>query len=188
MSLKEIELKYNAASISPETFKSFCEDKKLAPLLLVSGYDHFYSSEAKENEFFRYRVREGESELTFKRKLTQEDNIIRVEYNLKLINPERSTIESFCKDMGFMYDTSIFKTALIYEFPTFTLSYYICYDMNMVEWGRFIEIELSERFTWPTDAVAKEALELIEKKCQPMGISPLSRIKESLFEMCRSKK
>jgi hypothetical protein len=61
--------------------------------------------------------------------------------------------------------------------------YYVVYDQDLVEQGRFIEIEMDEKFEWPSDEQAWNELIQHENKLSKLGILPQARVKRSLFEM-----
>ncbi len=180
----EIEQKYNASNISPEHFKEFCLSKKPIRMIDIAGYDTFFSHPTDPNSFFRYRETDMEAELTFKRK-TQDNNVIRTEYNLPLAYSLADKGAAFCKDMGYEFNTTIFKFAFVFEYEMHILCYYTVYDLDLVELGRFIEIELKEHINWESDANALNALDSLEKGCQSLGLTPLNRVSPSLFEMFR---
>jgi adenylate cyclase class IV len=181
----EIEMKYNASVISPDAFNYFCNMKEPMSFAGFSGYDTFYSHPVDTESFFRYREREGEAELTFKRKLSKSDSIIRIEHNLHLLYPSHDKCEGFVFDMGYVRNSVIFKTALVYDFETYCVCYYICYNTNMEELGRFVEIELHEDLEWGSEDEALASLNQIEQQYHNLGLTPLNRLKTSLFEMFR---
>ena len=60
--------------------------------------------------------------------------------------------------------------------------YYIVYDENMKEKGRFIEIEVNkDKIKQLSDPFA--TLKLYEASLLEVGIKPSNRLKRSLFEM-----
>ncbi len=183
---KEVEMKYNADNISPQRFKEFCISRKPHRELTVSGFDYFYSNSKDTESFFRYRETDMEAELTFKRKL-HSNNVVRTEYNLPLCSGLNDKGEAFCNDMGYEYNTGVFKVAFIYQYDMHILCYYIVYNLELVELGRFIEIELKEHIDWESESSARRALDSIEKGCHSLGLTPLNRVSMSLFEMFRRK-
>lgn len=181
---KEIEQKFNASAISPEHFKAFCIKKNPHTELTVSGHDTFYSHPTDPNSFFRYRESDNDAELTFKRK-TQDNNVVRTEYNLNLAGNLCDKGEAFCKDMGYVYNVTIFKVAFVYVYEAHLLCYYVVYDSDLVELGRFIEIELCEQIAWESEQAARKALINVETGCKELGLTSLNRVSASLFEMYR---
>ncbi len=61
------------------------------------------------------------------------------------------------------------------------------YNLDLVELGRFIEIELNEHIEWESEASARNALDALEKGCYALGLTPLNRVSASLFEMFKVK-
>lgn len=184
----EIEFKYKAiASLSD--FKTFCEAKNPLKFQIVSGYDHFYSADKDKDSFYRHRVNTNENQLTFKRKTVKDNSFVREEHNIDLpLNVSQEKIKALCGINGYEYDTSIFKNCFIYNYEYYILVYYICYDLDLNETGRFIEIEMKEDHDWKDEKDAFENLRVVEKFCKPIGLLPSGRIKSSLFEMFRRSK
>ncbi len=181
---KEIEFKYDASGMRLEAFHNYC--KKLAPLAynVFSGYDHFYNDTKDKSTFMRFRVGENFSQLTLKRKTAASNSFVRVEHNIQTDPgvPE-DNIRALCQDLGFGYNTSIFKTAFIYKCENAVYSYYICYDVNMKQLGTFFEIEMDEDKEWNSPEEALTLLAELERSASELGITAKNRIKLSLFEM-----
>lgn len=181
---KEIEFKYKA-QVSIDEFKTFC-NTTFKPLkeLTISATDTFFSIPDDKTSFFRHRVASDANELTFKRKLNKTNNFIRTEFNFLL--PASTTlnkIRDFTKEFGYSVESSINKYNIIFEFEWFVMSYYICYDKDMRELGRFIEIEAREDVQWSSESNAMLELGIIERACNPLGLNSKERLSESLFEM-----
>lgn len=185
----EMEFKYDASKIPLRKFQLFCSEKAWQSKVTVSGKDTFYSS-IKEDDgtFFRLRTTDDSNELTFKRKTVTENSFIREEHNVPLA-PGASDVlvTNFLKSQGYKYDREIYKFNVVYFYEFFVLSYYICYDSNMVELDRFIELEINEKASWSSEADAWNYLLILEKTCKVLGIRSQNRIKESLFEMYRKR-
>jgi adenylate cyclase class IV len=181
----EIEFKYKA-SIALTEFNDFCESRKPDKFVIISGFDHFYSSKSDKDSFYRHRVNTNENQLTFKKKLTVDNNFIRKEHNIDLpMSVSEDKIGSLCEINGYEYDISIFKNCFIYNYDYYTLVYYICYDKNLTELGRFIEIEMKEDYDWRNEEEAYGELVSLERLCKSIGASPDNRLNLSLFEMFR---
>lgn len=180
---KEIEFKYSAQNISLEAFTKFCIKRKPKHDIVISGFDHFYENIQDKDSFYRLRMDDNGKELTFKRKTTTSDNYIRIEHNIPLFNTTREKIESYCRDVGYVYNMTLFKTCFIFAYDWYTLVYYICYDSGMHEIGRFIEIEMKEDYAWDDEDHAMHELISMERICKPLGISMNRRVKPSLYEM-----
>lgn len=179
----EIEFKYYADNIKLSDFVEFCNDRKPEGQILVSGYDYFYEK-PNEDAFCRLRVGPDSNQLTFKRKLTSKNNFIRTEHNIDLESHiTKDQITALCKEFGYMYNMTLFKNCFIYHYDWYTFVYYICYDENMKEIGRFVEIEMSEDHSWIDEQHAWNELIILEKTCRELGISPQCRVKKSLFEL-----
>lgn len=185
MKHKEIEFKYNAENISLTDFAEFCQGLKGSPKYVeVSGFDYFYSSKADEDGFYRIRVDHKRVQLTYKHKTKDTDNYVREEHNLNFDSTmTKSYVEGYVNSLGYKFNSKIFKSCFIYIFDTYTLVYYVCYNEDMKELGRFVEIEMSEDYAWPTQQDAWNELIAMERICRPIGITPQARVKRSLFEM-----
>lgn len=185
MQHKEIEFKYNAANISLTAFAEFCQALKGTPKYVeVSGFDYFYSNKKDEDGFYRIRVDHKRVQLTYKLKTEKAQNYVRDEHNLNFADDmTKSYVEKYVNSRGYDFNSKLFKNCFIYVFDTYTLVYYVCYDEQMKELGRFIEIEMSEEHAWPTQQDAWNELIAMERICRPIGITPQARVKRSLFEM-----
>lgn len=188
MRFKEIEFKYQA-SIGLTEFIKFCEERKPKNYLVASGYDHFFQSKQDKEAFCRHRIGPDSNQLTFKRKLADNNNFIRTEHNIDLSKKMRTdAINSYLEEFGYVYNTSLFKNCFIYQYADHILVYYVVYDTDMSELGRFIEIEMAEDGVFDSEGAAWEELTALEKICRPLGISAQSRVKRSLFEMFKAEK
>lgn len=187
MKYKEIEFKYNADAVKLSDFTAFCgAHNGGAEELRASGFDHFYDNLKDPDAFGRLRVGADSNQLTFKRKTQDTNNFIRTEHNIDLASwTTRDQIEALFSEFGYRYNTSLFKNCFIYVYDTYTFVYYICYDVNMKELGRFIEIEMSEQHSWVNESEAYNHLLVLEKLMKTLGISPQNRIKRSLYELYR---
>lgn len=186
MKYKEIEYKYNAENIAFQDFEKFCNSQKPLRFLFASGHDHFYANAKEAGAFCRHRKGPDCNQLTFKRKTVAHNSFIRTEHNLSLDNSvDRGQIAALCSEFGYEFNRSIFKTCFVYFYEWYVLSYYTCFDENMKEIGRFVELELKEDYAWTNEAEAWNNLGVLEKLCKPMGINPKARIKKSLFELFR---
>jgi adenylate cyclase class IV len=180
---REVEYKYPAA-ITLTEFKDFCEGRDPAKSLIISGFDHFLANPKEPGSFYRHRVNTNENQLTFKRKLTADNNTIREERNIDLpLSVTEQQVRDLCAVHGYEYTKSIFKNCFIYNYPYYTLVMYFCYDSNLTELGRFIEIEMKEDYNWRDEQEALDGLLALERLCKAIGTSPDKRIKKSLFEM-----
>lgn len=183
----EVEFKYRA-TITLEQFRKLCLLNNPTNYIQAAGFDRFFESKKDPEAFCRHRVEPGKfNQLTFKRKLTDGNNYIRTEHNLSLaIDTTDDQIEALCAEFGYLYNTSIYKSCFVYNFSNYTLVYYICFDTNLNELGRFIEIEMSEtQFNGRSDLAWEALRELEDRFKEALSVSTQSRIKRSLFEMFR---
>jgi adenylate cyclase class IV len=183
----EIEFKYRADNVGLEAFVKFCKDfNGLKGQFSASGYDHFYDNVKDSGAFGRLRVGPDSNQLTFKRKTENANNFVRTEHNIDLApTTSREQIEAFYGEFGYVYNMSLFKSCFVYEYERHIFVYYVCYDTDMKETGRYIEVEMSEDYPWASESDAYEELTVLEKLMKPLGISPQSRVKKSLFELYR---
>lgn len=186
MKFKEIELKYRADDISLSDFHDFCWKSPKSKYIEASGFDHFYANESEPDAFCRLRVGVDVFQLTYKKKTVDANNFIRDEDNIDLAKSmTRAKVESFLSKIGYTYNTSVFKSCFIYKHDWYTYVYYVCYDIEMKETGRFIEIEMSEEHDWASESEAWNQLVVLEKLAKSLGLTPQSRTKKSLFELYR---
>lgn len=167
-------------------FKAFNEytKKPAKNFFTASGYDHFFKPNKDDGSFFRLRVDQVNKQLTYKKKLTEDNNVVRTEYNIDLAkNITDNYIINFCRDLGYEYTKSIFKNSFIYEFEWYILSYYICYDGTMTELGRFIEIEVNEDMASANPSQAYADLLSLEKLYKNLGLKVSTRVSSSLYEL-----
>lgn len=186
MKAKEVEFKYDAKNIKLEEFKTFCAHRKPSSQVVASGFDYFYSDKKDSESFCRHRIGSDTNQLTFKRKTSDANSYVRTEHNINLDrNMSQEQIKAFCSEFGYEYNTSLFKTCFVYIYEDYSLCYYVCYDSNMVEKRRFVEIEMHEDYPWSTEQEAWNALVALERICKPLGVSAQARVKLSLFELFR---
>lgn len=183
MKYEEIEFKYRADDISLRDFTAFCNEKTPRNYLEASGFDHFYSGE-KDYRFCRHRIGADINQLTFKRKTEEKNNYVRTEHNIELDKSvSLGQIRALCKEFGYEYSSSLFKNCFIFKYKDHILVFYICYDTDMKELGRFVEIELDESIDFGGKEESMRRLTEIEYELKSVGIKPQARVKRSLFEM-----
>lgn len=189
MKFTEVEFKYNAKDIKLSDFCKFCSAHGTHTNIIASGHDHFYEKDSDQDSFCRLRSGADLHQLTFKRKTQDTNNFVRTEHNIDLLrSTTKEQIDALCSEFGYKYNTLIFKNCFVYKYDTYTFVYYVCYDNDMKEVGRFIEIEMSEEHSWTNEAEAYNHLLVLEKLMKPLGISPQARVKRSLFELYRQVK
>ena len=182
MKFKEIELKYRSNSVDLRTFKDFCLARLPVSETNASGYDHFYAKKGDKSTFARHRVGADINQLTFKRKIA-DNNFIRDEHNLDLAKVSEDQMAAFMSEFGYKFNVSIFKSCFIFAFDKYLFVYYVVYDTRMKELGRFIEAEMAEDYPWKSEAEAWTALLALEKDFATLGLTKKNRAKLSLFEM-----
>lgn len=160
--------------------------------IYVDSDDIYYTRASKRKgvdyEFVRYRFSDGEkrAELTTKRKLSDTNNIIRKEQNVRVDQNSRETIHEFLTDgLDYEYSFRISKYVDIYKFKDATLPFYTVVD----EKGKrdtFCEIEVDEELLHKiTEDEAWAIIKKYEKILEPLGITARNRLRNSLFEMYR---
>jgi hypothetical protein len=187
---KEIEYKYIADDISLSSFNDLMIKLKqkyvFNKYLQASSFDTYYIKENDQDEFQRFRNDGKTPELTKKKKTKTSNNWERIESDLPL-DPNRVTEEGVTFHVGldgYKENFKIFKVCFIYFFETVNYVWYIVYDKNMKEVGRFLEIELNKDKVTGTDS---DSLTLKEHETHllELGIGPQNRTKLSLFERFR---
>ena len=177
----ELEFKYKADDVKLSDFLKLMETLKVTKRLDVSSWDHYFVK--SEDEFLRFRNGQN-PELTIKRKTKDTNNWNRVECDLPLDQSRitKDIVTKFAELEGYKENFSIYKTCFIFWLDNVNYVYYIVYDSNMKEQGRFIEVEINKsslgNLTDPTEELKKQ-----EKLLEPLGISPQNRMKKSLYEM-----
>jgi adenylate cyclase class IV len=189
MKFREVEAKYSAENITLTAFQAFCNGRepKVIKVVEAAGFDYFYSHPDNPDAFYRHRVGPDLNQLTFKRKTTQGNSNIRIERNTNLaLSTSKEEVVALVGEHGYTFNTAIFKTCFVYFFDWYVLSYYVCYDKDLKELGRYMEIEANEEHDWATEQDAWNAVVVMEKLCKPLGLTPQMRIKRSLFELYRT--
>lgn len=181
MKFKEIESKYHANEIKMADFIRLMEELNPNKKLTVSSYDDYFINE--KDDFIRYRHNDDVGELTIKRKINPKNNIERVEINLPIAESNFLKIKEFVSLLGYKHNFTIYKTCKIYWINNKVISYYMVYDENIKELGRFIEIEADETHEWKSEKEALEEINKFEKLLLPLGLNNKNRLRKSLFEM-----
>ena len=149
--------------------------------IMVSSYDDYFVND--KDEFIRYRYHDNMGELTIKRKTTDNNNLKRLEVNIKTESKSSKSVSAFVELLGYKPNFSIFKTCKIAFLEKVVLVYYIVYDQNLNELNRFIEVEAREDYKWSNEEAAWEEVLKYEKTLEPLGITSRNRLKKSLFEL-----
>lgn len=183
----EIETKYEVSEKEMFPFKSIVEkleqyDDKC--FLYVQGPDVFYAYPKNPNKFGRYRKAEGEkrAEWTVKEKLDENSTIFRTETNWRVDFTPKDEIHKGAVEMGFVYDTEIWKACHIYRLDDANLVFYTVRDE---EGGiaHFIEIEVREDLKLENEEEAMAIITKYESVLSPLGIKPQKRKRRSLRDM-----
>jgi len=188
----ELEYKYKADDVKLDSFIKLMESLNTKRRLDVSSWDFYYVKD--EFEFVRYRKSPITPELTIKRKVVTSNNWERVEVDIPL-DPKRYTDEGVNKFLGLLDykpNFKIYKTCMIFWLDNVNYVYYIVYDENMKERGRFIEVEVNKEKVdylnspegkFSTGHNAEGTLKFAAKALEDLGLSPQNRMKKSLFEL-----
>ena len=182
---KELEFKYRADNVSLVSFVNLMNEVGFSIRKDVSSWDHYYTHADNTEEFLRFRDSDN-PELTIKRKVKSTNNWERLEVDLPL-DPKRvskKTVDHWTSLEGYKTNFTIYKSCFIFWQDVLNMVYYVVYDENMKEQGRFIEIEVNKN---KVPSIGLEAafqqLKDMEKKLTTLGINPQNRLKKSLFEM-----
>jgi adenylate cyclase class IV len=182
---KELEFKYRADEVSLVSFVNLMNQVGYTTRKDVSSWDHYYTHTDNKDEFLRFRDSDH-PELTIKRKVKTTNNWERVEVDLPL-DPARAnkkTVDSWTSLEGYGNNFTIYKSCFIFWQELLNMVYYVVYDENMKEKGRFIEIEVNKNKVQEIGTTkAFEQLKEMERKLTALGINPQNRLKKSLFEM-----
>jgi adenylate cyclase class IV len=180
---KEIELKYDATKVKLTDFQKLMGSMSPKILIETSSWDHYYTN--LQDEFIRYRKSEIKPELTIKRKLHDKNNQQRIEINVALGDGDQDeVVDQFVKLLGYKENFKIYKSCFIYYFDEVDVVFYIVYDENMDEVGRFLEIEYLEELAHDKKTShIMSTLGKYEKKLSKLNIKTKDRLSKSLFEM-----
>lgn len=182
---KELEFKYKADDVKLQDFIVAIE--KLSPYkrMDVSSWDTYYTKPNNKEEFLRFREA-GQPELTKKRKTKEANNWEREEYDLPLDNARvsKKLVEAWIKTDGYAENFCIYKSCFILWVGKVNYVYYVVYDENMKERGRFIEVEVDKKEV-PELGLDKAITTLkdAELALSVIGITSQNRMKKSLAEL-----
>lgn len=181
---KEIEYKYDATNVTIASLDKIM-NQIAKKRITVSSYDEYYVSSSDHIDFIRYRYNEGTQELTLKKKTCKSNNNNRHEININISDAHntRTKISQFVGFLGYHFKFKIYKTSIIYYLNKAIVAYYIVYDEDMKERGRFVEIEADETHPWKSESEAFYVINECEKLLEGLGITYRNRMKKSLFEI-----
>lgn len=176
---KELEYKYKADNVGLQDFLKLMKTYNIKKTLDISSWDIYYL--ANEDNFVRYRQSDT-PELTKKVKTKAANNWERVEIDLPL-DPNRikeETVSRFLALDGYKENFRVYKSCFIFWLNDVNYVYYIVYNPDMKEVGRFVEVEVNKTSTvQDLDSLLKQA----EAGLAILGITPQHRMKKSLFEL-----
>ena len=184
----ELEYKYRADDVGLTEFRQYMADvmDTTAYSIDVSSWDHYYTN-GKSVEFLRYRAAADSPELTIKKKINKSNSWVRREVDIELstspAGPDRNDMDEFMDILGFKRNFTIYKSCFIYYYKSLVYVYYIVYNEDMKELGRYIEIEVTKggNHKDPKGLLAAAEASLEER----FGIGARNRLKRSLFEIYR---
>lgn len=190
----ELEYKYKADDIGLKQFCDLMEELGYLFQITASSWDYYYTNNSED--FIRLRESEKSPELTIKRKTQKENNWIRREVDLPLSisRYSRKAVEEFVNLEGYEENFKIYKSCFIYIQNYTNYVYYIVYDEQMREKGRFIEVEVNKdkidqiSNIDTKDQEANSPLQILknaEKELEKLGITNKNRLKKSVFELFR---
>lgn len=182
---KELEYKYKADDVKLTDFVNLMINLIPTKRKDVSSWDHYYTSVVTKDAFIRFRESDN-PELTMKRKIQSSNNWERLEIDLPL-DPNRikiNTVNKWAEMEDYKHNFTIYKSCFIFWYDIVNTVYYVVYNEDMKEVGRFIEVEVNKE---QVDKLGVDAcfekLKDFEKALTALGISPQNRLKKSLFEM-----
>jgi len=183
----ELEYKYRADNIKLGDFLELMTALPKFRLVVAASWDVYYMQAGNDASFQRYRMDRDRPELTKKVKVSDANNWRRVESDLPL-DPARITEEKVSFHVGldgYKRNFKIFKHCSIFFTEDLNYVYYIVFDENMKECGRFIEVEVNKDRVKHLGTGAMEALRQGEQYLEKLGITAQNRLKKSLFELYR---
>lgn len=185
MDFIEFEVKFKVEGDLVYEFKKLVSNlPNLTDFIYIESDDLYFT---KDDEFLRYRFanskKDKRSELTFKRKLNNGNNIKRIEYNIRVDNNSIEAVSGFVESIGFKKNFRISKIAHIYKFNDATLPFYTVID-EVGKMAHFIEIEVDENLlNTINEDQAWAIIQKYETLLAPLGITPQKRLRKSLFEI-----
>jgi adenylate cyclase class IV len=191
MHFEELEYKYRADSVKLKDFKALMGSLPILKTVSAASWDVYYVQGKKGDSFQRHRMDKERPELTKKLKKKDSNNWIRVESDLPLDSRRASeAVVSFHVGLdGYRENFRIFKSCDIYFEEFLNYVYYIVFDENMREVGRFIEVEVNKDKVAELEAqgTGRSMAELRrgELLLESLGITAQNRLKKSLFELYR---
>jgi adenylate cyclase class IV len=189
LDFKEIEYKYSADEIDRMVFKDLVKSLNPKSFIYVESKDVYYAK--SKDEFLRYRMpsenklsgEENRQELTFKKKSEEKNNWSRTEINLRIDLNDPLIVDAFCTGLDFKKNFEIKKFCDIFFFEDADIVYYSVKNEEG-KYSHFLEIEAMENCGM-TKEQSLDVLQKYEKLLAPLGITPQTRKKLSLWEINR---
>lgn len=188
IAINELEYKYSADKIKLSDFVDFAKNLFPVKSVDVSSWDYYYTPRKKNSvQFMRYRAG-THPELTIKHKLSSNNNNNRIETDIP-IDPSADAestlaiINAYTDLLGFSLNFKIYKYCRIFYFEKTTLVYYISFNEEMKEVGRYIEVEARKDYPFKNKEIAWKEVKDLEKKLSSLKITEKNRMKKSQFEI-----
>lgn len=185
---KEFEYKYDASKISLGDFRTLMDSLVPLNIVDVSSWDHYYTKSEDDTLFQRYRAGNNKKELTKKRKINANNSWKRIEVDIPLDvnNTTEKIVSEYVGLDGYVKNFTIYKSCFIYFFENINAVYYVVYNEEMKEVGKFIEVEVNkDKVTELGEEASMQLLKEAEANLTTLGITSKNRLKKSLFEMYR---
>ena len=171
-------------------FKDLVKSLNPKSFVYVESVDIYYAK--SKDEFLRYRKpsenklsgEENRQELTFKKKLSENNNWSRTEINLRIDLNDPFLVHSFCEGLGYTKNFEITKSCDIYFLEDDVDIVFYSVKDESGKYSFFIEIEALEDCHL-TKEQSWERITKYEKLLAPLGITPQKRKKLSLWETYR---
>jgi adenylate cyclase class IV len=184
----ELEYKYRADNIKLSDFRNLMNQVGFYKSLDVSSWDVYYVSQTNKESFLRLRLSD-DPELTKKIKVKNGNNWERVEVDLPLdyTRLKESTVDKYAEVEGYERARKIYKSCFIFWQDNANYVYYIVYDEDLKELGRFIEVEVNKNMVNELNNQCENGAMTELNKAQSIlasiGITAQNRMKKSLFEL-----
>lgn len=194
ISVNELELKYDASEVKLSEFNKFSWAEKPEKYIEAHSWDIYFSVDKDATNAFPFefmRLRLGSKpELTIKIKKTDKNNNSRTEIDVPLDpnisnNELNKIISEYCKQFNFVENFRIFKYCSIFFYKEIDTVYYVTFNEEMKEIGRYLEAERRKDVPCESEDAAWELLREWEQKFSVFGITSRNRMKKSQWEINR---
>lgn len=184
---REVEVKFRVDGALVYEFKQLVQALPGLKEFIYLESDDIYHVKGEEFLRHRYDIKNlaGRQEITYKLKQNPNNNINRIETNVRVDGNTIENIEVFCKNLGFERNFKIAKLVHLYVFEDACLPFYTVIDEDSNA-SHFIEIEVNEELLHSiTEDQAFDIIKKYEALLAPLGITARNRLRLSLFEMYR---